>query len=245
MTVQVKNADLDPVPGAVVQFCCNADGRFWDARVTDKNGESSSIVQREWIEAGLEIRATAPDHLSRYSSVPTSILDKSGERLFLITLPDKQVTHVGRATGRTASAASDCAGSHGRNSSSCHPDPTAVSCGTSSNRCARWAPTTTRAATTILPRSGYDPRVPPRAARNSIGRYLSEYDGHGGTFRITLNSSTTWSGSYRDDGEGARRVERLLRKSLRRRRCHPNRTSLRRNEVNMVGGARGASRSGL
>ena len=34
-----------------------------------------------------------------------------------------------------------------------------------------------------------------------IGRYVSDIDGHGGSFDIRLTSSRTWSGTYQDDGK--------------------------------------------
>lgn len=40
-----------------------------------------------------------------------------------------------------------------------------------------------------------------RGGKELVARYLSEYDGHGGFFKITMSSPTSWSGIYRDDGE--------------------------------------------
>jgi hypothetical protein len=73
MTIQVKDAELSPVPGAVILFCCSPDGRGWRANVTDPEGEVTDVVPRPWIESGLVLQLTAPDGRSRYSDVPTSV----------------------------------------------------------------------------------------------------------------------------------------------------------------------------
>jgi hypothetical protein len=201
MTIQVKDSQLSAVPGAVVVFCCSPDGRAWRANVADQAGEVTDFFPRPWFESGLVLQVTAPDGRSRYSEVPTSVLDESGARLFLITLPDKQVTHPW---------AGDWKDSFGAFGLRWLPWDQFITLPDQPGHAELWDKLRTLCAFSgAYYEGGYnDPGDQGKivACASSSGmaltaRYLSDTDGHGGFFHITLNSPTSWSGVYRDDGK--------------------------------------------
>jgi hypothetical protein len=175
LTVQVKDSELNAVPGALVQFCCSTGNVVWREGETDSQGENTSFVPSAWIASGLQIVAAA-NGLIRYSEVPTSVLDSSGEHLFLRWLPADQFVTLPDQPGHAELW-----------------DKLKSLC----------------SATADYYEGGYnDPgdtgKIVGCAAAGGkllIGRYLSDADGHGGTFAIQLSSSTEWSGTYRDDGK--------------------------------------------
>jgi hypothetical protein len=201
MTIQVKDAQLSPVPGAVVAYCCSPDGRAWRANVANQHGEVTDFFPRPWIESGLVLQVTAPDGRSRYSEVPTSVLDESGARLFLITLPEKQVIHPFSGEWK------DSFGAFGLR---WLPWDQFRSLPDQLGHVELWDKLRELCAFSgVYYEGGYnDPGDQGKivACASSSGmaltaRYLSDTDGHGGFFHITLNSPTSWSGVYRDDGK--------------------------------------------
>jgi hypothetical protein len=199
LTVQVKDSELNAVPGALVQFCCSGNV-VWREGDTDSKGENTSFVPSAWIENGLQIVA-AKDGLIRYSEVPTSVLDASGERLFLITLPAPDAIHPW---------AGDWKDSFGAFGLRWLPADQFVTLPDQPGHAELWDKLKSLcSASADYYEGGYnDPgdtgKIVGCAAAGGkllIGRYLSDVDGHGGTFAIQLSSSTEWSGTYRDDGK--------------------------------------------
>lgn len=200
LTIQVKDAELNPVPGALIQFCCSSGNVVWKEGGTDSQGENTSFVPSAWIESGLQIVAAAHG-LIRYSEVPTSVLDASGERVFLITLPAPDAIHPW---------AGDWKDSFGAFGLRWLPVDQFITLPDQPGHAELWDKLKSLcSANADYYEGGYnDPgdtgKIVGCAAAGGkmlIGRYLSDVDGHGGTFAIQLSSSTEWSGTYRDDGK--------------------------------------------
>jgi hypothetical protein len=200
LTIQVKDSELNAVPGALIQFCCSTGSVVWKEGDTDSQGENTSFVPSAWIESGLQIVATAHG-LIRYSEVPTSVLDASGERVFLITLPTPDAIHPW---------AGDWKDSFGAFGLRWLPADQFVMLPDQPGHAELWDKLKSLCSPTAdYYEGGYnDPGDTGKIVGCSaaggkmlIGRYLSDADGHGGTFAIQLSSSTEWSGTYRDDGK--------------------------------------------
>jgi len=91
LVVQVKDANLTPVSGAVVGLDRTSPplGPVTRLSYTSNDGEATFFVPRELIETGLQARVFAGNRGSKFSDVSTSVLKGKGRRIFLVILPGK------------------------------------------------------------------------------------------------------------------------------------------------------------
>ena len=94
LVVQVKDAQLKPVQGAVVGLnrLSPPIGPVTHS-YTGVDGEATFFVPASLIESGLQARVHAGARGSRFSDIPTSVIG-SGQRIFLVILPGKPGTFM-------------------------------------------------------------------------------------------------------------------------------------------------------
>jgi hypothetical protein len=129
--------------------------------------------------------------------------EESGERLFLITLPDKQVTHPW---------AGDWKDSFGAFGLRWLPWDQYITLPSQPGHAELWDKLRPLCGFSgVYYEGGYNDtgdqgKIVACASDNGMhltGRCLSDNDGHGGFFSITLKSPTSCSGVYRDDGKAS------------------------------------------
>jgi hypothetical protein len=199
LTIRVVDEDGKPVPKAIVKLCCSSDAPI-GSYATDKAGESSYFIKRSAIEAGLQARVSAADGRAKFSDISTSVLNGTGERIFLVILPNAH-TASGFAGGWSTFGGNGKLGLEVVNTTKGEAAVSFYSGG--SAKC----PTGTIYYTGFYQASGDSGQV--AGCTDSTGRHLMGWYKSGpgpqhGTISLTISSDgKTFSGSYNEQsGQG-------------------------------------------